>query len=86
MTRPAIWVTPSGEHAPVHRELALNGYKLTDMDRLAIVELITILARVLVTDSKTSRGIVFQGIPLDGLSDVDMIEMGAQAFSSLRWD
>lgn len=86
MSRPVIWVTPHGEHRSLRRELARNNYKLTDLDRLAIADLICMLARALVADEPAKRhDLVFQGIPLPDLSEVDLIEMGAQAFSSLRY-
>lgn len=88
MARPVIWVTPNGEHGKLRRELARNNYKLTDMDRVAVAELICHLARQLVSEDDTvttEHDIVFQGIPLPGLTQIDMIEIGIQAFSSLRF-
>lgn len=79
MARPVIWVSPN------KRELARNGYKLTDLDRLAIADFICLLARTLAPEDQShAHDIVFQGIPLPDLSDVDLIEMGAQAFSAMR--
>lgn len=79
MARPVIWVSP------MRRELARNGNKLTDMDRLAIADYIFLLARTLVSeDQSRPHDLVFQGIPLPDLTDVDLIEMGMQAFSALR--
>ena len=88
MARPVIWVTPQGEQGALRRELARNNHKLTDMDRLAIAEFICLLARQLVSQDDTTTAehdVVFQGIPLPGLTQIDMIEMGMQAFSSLRY-
>ena len=86
MSRPRIWVTPNDEHRSIRRELARDNHKLTDMDRLAIAEYICILARALVADDEHKRhDLVFQGIPLPDLSEVDLVEMGMQAFSSLRY-
>lgn len=86
MARPVIWVTPNGEHRSVRRELARNNHKLTDLDELAIADLICILARKLVSQDHTvTADLVFQGIPLPGLTYADMVEMGMQAFSSMRY-
>jgi hypothetical protein len=88
MARPVIWITPNGQHTTIRRELARDDYKLTDLDRLGIAELIITLARQLVDEDEsvtTEHDIKVQGIPVRGLTQVDMVELGMQAFSSLRF-
>ena len=88
MTRPVIWVTPNSEHRKAKRELAQGGLKLADMDRLALADLGCLLFSYLIAedqDVNKTHDVVFRGINLRDMTQVDMIAVIQQVASSMRW-